>query len=102
MGLFSRKKKEKNEIDNKELKESLANAALGSLEQGKDYEELNGLNCEFGYLFFIKGHGLEGLFKIKTDKGVFYFAAQSDSLSRIEISEEQYKDVTATFLSMHQ
>ncbi len=31
---------ERNEIDNKQLKETIANTALSFLEQGKDYKEL--------------------------------------------------------------
>lgn len=104
MGLFSRKKKklERNEINNKAMKENLANTALGMLDQGQDYEQLDNLKCEFGYLFVIEGHGLESLFKITTDTCVSYFAAQGDSLSRVALNEEQYKSTTETFLSLHQ
>ena len=71
MGLFNKKKKqngERNEINNKVLKERLANAALQMLTEGEDYDQLAYTVCEFGYLFDIDGHGLEALFKIKTDK----------------------------------
>lgn len=103
MGLFSKKKKiEKNEIGNKELKETLANTALGMLKQGEDYEQLAYTECEFGYLFVIEGHGLEALFKITTDQGVFYFAAQKNSLSRLTLNEELFQSTTDTFLDLHQ
>lgn len=103
MGLFSkRKNKEKNEIDNKELKENLANAALGMLRQSEDYEQLAYTECEFGYLFVIDGHGLEALFKIKTDKGISYFAAQKNSLQRLTLNEELFESTVAIFLSLHQ
>lgn len=103
MGLFSKKKKiEKNEIGNKELKETLANTALGMLKQGEDYEQLAYTECEFGYLFVIEGHGLEALFKIVTDKGIFYFAAQKSSLSRLTLNEELFQSTTDTFLDLHQ
>lgn len=104
MGLFSKKKKnlEKNEINNKVLKENLADAALGILKQDEDYEQLIYTTCEFGYLFEIDGHGLEALLKITTDKGTFYFAAQKSSLMQLDFNEELFKDTTHTFLSLHQ
>ncbi len=92
---------EKNEINNRELKEALASAALKLLTQGKDYEELAGLQCQFGYLFQIEDHGLEALFKVTTDKGVIYFAAQKTSLMRLNFTEELFRGTTETFLEMH-
>lgn len=111
MGLFDIfKKKEKselnqnreNQIANRGLKENLANAALGLLVQGVDYEDLAFTEVEFGYLFVIENHGLEALYKITTDKGVFYFAAQEEKLMRVEINEAMFKATTETFLEMHQ
>lgn len=111
MGLFDIfKKKEKaelnqnpeNQIANRGLKENLANAALGLLVQGVDYEDLAFTEVEFGYLFVIENHGLEALYKITTDKGVFYFAAQEEKLMSVEISEAMFKATTETFLEMHQ
>lgn len=104
MGLFSKKKKkaEKNEINNKALKEQLANAAIGLLVQGEDYVQLAYTTCEFGYVFEFDGHGLEALFKITTDKGVFYFAAQKQSILRLELNEALFQGTTDTFLELHQ
>lgn len=105
MGLFNRNKKtqnpEKNEIANKALKETLANTALQMLTEGEDYEQLAFTECEFGYVFSIEGHGLEALFKITTDRGVFYFAAQKSSMMRLAINEDLFRGTTETFLSMH-
>ncbi len=106
MGIFNRNKKkqnsERNEISNRELQENLADAALQTLTAGKDYHQLANTTCEFGYLFVIEGHGLEALFKITTDKGTSYFAAQKDSILRLNFNEELFKSTTETFLSMHQ
>lgn len=52
------KPSERNEITNKDLKEMLANTALGILVQGEDYEELADTTVQFGYLFDIDNHGL--------------------------------------------
>lgn len=104
MGLFGRKKNqstEKNEINNRKLKENLANEALKTLTKDKDYNQLAYTKCEFGYLFVIEGHGLEALFKITTDKGTFYFAAQKNQLLVLNINEERFQTTTETFLSLH-
>ena len=105
MWLFNRKKKkinkESNEINNKELKESLANAALKTLKNGEDYNELDNTKCEFGYLFLIDGHGVESLFKIITDVKTFYFAAQVDSVMPLQFNEELFKQTTDKFLTLH-
>jgi len=101
MGLFGKKKREKNEINNKQMKEGLANTALQLLKQGTDYDSLANTMCEFGYLFMIDGHGIEALFKITTDKGVIYFAAQKDALMRLNLTEELFIGTTQKFLSLH-
>ena len=59
MGLFNKKPKEKNEIENKVLKENIANTALAGLSHGEDYESLAYTKVEFGYLFDIENHGIE-------------------------------------------
>lgn len=106
MGLFGKNKKqhnkETNEINNKELLEILANTALQTLVQGEDYQELAYTKCQFGYLFMIEEHGVEALFKVETDKGTFYFAAQKDSLLRLDFTEELFQGTTDTFLKLHQ
>lgn len=92
---------EHNEMENKELKEGLANAALQMLAEGTDYETLDGTRCQFGYLFLIDGHGLEALFKVETDLGTAYFAAQGEQLLRLSINEALFKDLTSVFLELH-
>ncbi len=105
MGLFNRKKKklaETNEINNKSLKEGLANIALQTLIEGEDYAELANTICQFGYLFLVEERGVEALFKITTDKGTFYFATQKGKVMQLNINEELFKSITETTLSMHQ
>ena len=105
MGMFDKFKgkqkepKETNEIENRELKVNLADTAMGMLEQGVDYQELAGIQCQFGYLFSIEDHGLEALFKITTDTTTAYFAAQKQWLN---FNEELFCSTTETFLSLHQ
>jgi len=92
---------EKNEIMNRDLKELLGNSALQLLVEGQDYEKLDGLQCTFGYLFTIEGHGLEALFKMETDKTTAYFAAQGESLMRLSFTEELFEATRAKFLELH-
>lgn len=92
---------EHNEIENKELKEHLGNAALQMLAEGTDYKTLDGTCCQFGYLFLIDGHGLEALFKVETDLGTAYFAAQGDRLLRLSINEALFKNLTSAFPELH-
>jgi len=104
MGLFGKKKKqpaERNAIDDRNLKMTLADTALGLLVQGEDFNELANTQCEFGYLFDINGHGIEALFKLTTDKTTAYFAAQGDKLMRLNFNEELFKSTTEGFLEMH-
>jgi len=105
MGLFNKgkdkNKAQKNEINNKELRESLGNTALSVLQQGVDYRDLAGLTVEFGYLFDISGRGIEALFKVVTDMGVFYFAVQKSSLMRINITEDIFVLTTEQFHEIH-
>ncbi|MGN0172180.1 MAG: hypothetical protein ACI39E_05310 [Acutalibacteraceae bacterium] len=102
MSFFKRKKrKEINEINNKELTETLANIALGILIKGEDYENLAYTKVEFGYLFHIEGHGLEALFKIITDKTTSYFAVQGPNIMRLVLSEELFEATVKDFLNLH-
>ena len=87
-----------NEINNKELIEIIANNALSVMQHGVDYNDLAGTTVEIGYLFDIGGHGIEALFKVITDTGPAYFAAQKDTLKRIEITEEAFIQTTKQFL----
>ncbi len=90
-----------NEIKNRELKEALANAALGGMEQGTDYDEPSSIKVEFGYLFQIEDHGLEALFRITTDLDVSYFAAQGESLKRLNLTPELFDAYVESFLEIH-
>lgn len=100
MGLFNKKRKEKNEIENRALKVNIANTALTLLRQGEDYESLPGTRFEFGYLFDIENHGTEALFKIITDKNTFYFAAQGQKILRLDFSEKLYLGYVDGFYSI--
>lgn len=98
MGLFKKKQPiEKNEIGNKVLKENIAEAVLGQLCAGKDYETLAYTKVEFGYLFDIENHGIESLFKVITDKDTYYFAVQGTNLLRLTLNEELYKGYVDAF-----
>ena len=106
MGFFKRKDKnarprETNEIENKELKERLADAALSLLAQGKDFKELNHTKVEFGYLFNVENHGLESLFKVTTDKTTAYFQAKGEELMRLDLPEGLYQATVEQVLALH-
>uniref|UniRef100_UPI004055FEC4 hypothetical protein n=1 Tax=Agathobacter sp. TaxID=2021311 RepID=UPI004055FEC4 len=106
MGLFSKNDKkndsERNEIENKVLKEALANAALNLLVEGEDYEDLAYTTVTFGYLFDIDDHGFEALFKVVTDINTHYFAVQGTRILQLNFDEETFQNTTNEFLSLHQ
>lgn len=93
--------REKNEITNTQLKESIANSALSILSQGDDYEKLENIKVEFGYLFDIEFHGIEALLKIITDKTTAYFAVQGKNLMRLNFSEELFQTTVEGFMNLH-
>ena len=93
--------KESNEINNKELKENIANVAIGLLEEGSDYNELAYTKVEFGYLFDIEDHGIEALLKVITDKTTAYFAVQGTSMMRLNFSDELFNTTVEGFMNFH-
>lgn len=93
--------KESNEINNKELKENIANVAIGLLEEGSDYNELAYTKVEFGYLFDIDDHGIEALLKVITDKTTAYFAVQGTSMMRLNFSNEIFNTTVEGFMIFH-
>jgi len=95
------KAKESNEINNKELKENIANSALSLLEEGSDYIDLAYTTVQFGYLFDIDDHGLEAILKVITDKLTAYFAVQGTSMMRLNFSDELFETTVAGFLDLH-
>ena len=95
---FRKNKKEKNEISNNSLKEYLADAALNILEKGTDYETVGNREVSFGYLYDIKGRGIESMFKVITDKATIYFAVQSSKLLRLNLTEDFYESMVESFL----
>ena len=95
------KAKESNEINNKELKENIANTALSLLEEGSDYIDLAYTTVQFGYLFDIDDHGLEAILKVITDKLTAYFAVQGTSMMRLNFSDELFETTVAGFLDLH-
>ncbi len=104
MGLFNKKEKqpkERNAIDDRNLKYQLADAAVGTLKEGEEYGDLANTQVEFGYLFEIEDHGVEALFKLTTDKGTFYYAFQVNKLMRLNFTEELFQTTTEGFLDMH-
>lgn len=104
MGLFKKKQKSNvNQIDNRELKENLADSALAVLvnSQLMTFEDFAGIKVEFGYLLMIENHGLEALFKVMKDNDVYYFAAQQEKLMLVAINENQYKSTVDHMLSQY-
>ena len=93
--------KESNEINNKELKEKIADVAIGLLEEGSDYNELAYTKVEFGYLFDIDDHGIEALLKVITDKTTAYFAVQGTSMMRLNFSDELFNTTVEGFMNFH-
>lgn len=96
-----KKPKESNEIANRELKENIANTAIGILQKGTDYDELDLTRVEFGYLFDIEGHGVEALFKVITDRTTAFFAVQGKKLIRLEFTEPLFQTTVEGFLALH-
>ena len=112
MGLFDKFKKEKpsaepalpkgvNKIEDKEMKERIADTALNLLEKDSDYNELGNTAVEFGYLYDFENHGIETLFKVITDKTIVYFALQGTSMMRLDLDEELYNTYVEGFLKLH-
>ena len=96
-----KKPKERNEIENKKLKDNIANTALSLLSEDMDYKNLEYTKVVFGYLFDIDGHGIEALFKVITDKTIKYFAVQGTKMIMLDFSEELFQTTVDGFLNLH-
>lgn len=89
---------ERDAIGDYNLKINLAQTAAGLLVQGTDYKELANTKCVFGYLYDIRDHGIEALYKLETDMTTAYFAAQGDKLMRLNFNEELFQTIVDGFL----
>lgn len=102
MGLFSKKPRKSDEINNFALKESLAQEAIDRLlVKGRDYSERSELKAEYGYIFLIEDHGFEALFKVESSVRTFYFAVQGEKIMALDFDEELFRTTSETFLSLH-
>ena len=90
-----------NKIEDKELKEWIANNAINLLEKDKDYSELANTIVEFGYLYDFEGHGIEALLKVVTDKETVYFAVQGTKMMRVDLTEETFNAYVEGFIKIH-
>ena len=92
-----------NQIHNRELKEKLANAALGVLMQSNlvKQEELSGLGYSVGYLFTLDDGQIEGLFQITVSGKFFPFAAQKGKLMMLNIDQNTYEQTVAYMEEHH-
>ena len=90
-----------NKIEDKELKEWIANNAINLLEKDKDYSELANTIVEFGYLYDFEGHGIEALMKVITDKDTLYFAVQGTKMMRVNLTEELFNTTVEGFMKIH-
>ena len=88
-----------NKIEDKELKEWIANNAINLLD--KDYSELANTIVEFGYLYDFEGHGIEALLKVVTDKETVYFAVQGTKMMRVDLTEETFNAYVEGFIKIH-
>ena len=90
-----------NKIEDKELKEWIANNAINLLEKDKDYRELANTIVDFGYLYDFEGHGIEALLKVVTDKETVYFAVQGTKMMRVDLTEETFNAYVEGFIKIH-
>lgn len=97
----SQTKNEKNLINNNQEKEKFANEALNVLMSNHIISDYNDIGCEYGYLYKIEGRGYEGLFKIKKQDKIYYFAVQGDNLQMINLDEQHFEAYKQTFLEIH-
>ena len=100
-GLIKSEDKGENKIEDKELKEWIANNAINLLEKDKDYNELANTKVEFGYLFDFEHHGIEALLKVITDKETIYFALQGAKMMRVSLTEETFNAYVEGFMKIH-
>lgn len=101
--------KEINIMSDIKKKSYLANGAIDilgqfGLKKGVDYDDLQKTEVVFAYLFHF-GHapfGTQSLFKVVTDKKVFYFQVESDEFYYLpRFTEETYDLMRATFIQEH-
>ena len=84
---------ETNEINNKKLKEELANYSLEMLLSKNiiNTNDLSSVECIYGYLFTKDDGVLEALYKLSIkDKNTYYFAAQNNKIMLLTIDEDMY------------
>lgn len=92
-----------NQVFNSELKETLANTAIGILLENNliTEEDFKGLGVEFGYMFTTEEEQLEALFKVFFGETRMYFAAQKGKLMMLNISDDMYAETIEYMKANH-
>lgn len=94
---------EKNEINNSQLKQNLADATVQVLLNNKLIieNELSNFQIQFGYIFTKEDGVLEALMKTICNEKIFYFACQKGSFMLININENQYNETINYMKNYH-
>lgn len=79
-------------MDDLVLKTNLANYALQFLREGVDYDSLDKVDIEVGYLYIVKEYGVVGLMKFITDKAEAYFNFQGERIERVAMDDDTFDD----------
>lgn len=79
-------------MDDLVLKTNLANYALQFLREGVDYNSLDEIKVEVGYLYIVKEYGVVGLMKFTTDKAEAYFNFQGERMQRVAMDDDAFDD----------
>ena len=89
-----------NMIENEEMKKDIEKTSLQLLKPEVDFEDVNSVHFEFGYLFQNINHDIEALYKAITDKTIIYLAIQNKKMMRLSIEDEEaYNFLVQTTLS---
>lgn len=94
---------EKNLINNRILKENIADTTVKLLQQNNliTTEELKTMKIEFGYLFSLESGEIEAIYKIALKENTLYFAVQKGKIMNIEINENIYENTIENMRTYH-
>ncbi len=103
MKLFRKKQESnKNQIENKELKEKIADTVLTLLiNEGEiNQDSMLGITIEFGYLLLLNNE-IEALLKVAANNNVYYFAVQKRKMLFLTIDERQFQETVQYMINYH-
>lgn len=95
---------ERNEINNRLLKEKIVNRCINGLSRTKHItrEDYPYISCDFGYIFTTADETIEAIVKITVRDSEYYISVSEGSMKFVDIDDETFNKTVSMMKELHE